>query len=67
MTWLLIVWCYQGLLITQPQARIRPVTNEKPGDRGSNVSDVTRLLIDKIPGDIGTAILYHRFCTVGGA
>ena len=56
MTWLLIVCCYQGVLITQSQARIRPMTNEKSGGRGSSVSDVTRRLIDKIPGDIGTAI-----------
>ena len=54
MTWLLRVWCYQGVLISQSEASMRPLTNEKPGLRGSRVSVVTRLLIDRIPGDIGT-------------
>ena len=54
MTWLPRVWCYQGVLISQSEAGMRPLTNEGPGLRGSSVSVVTRLLIDRIPGDIGT-------------
>ena len=44
----------KGGILANQRPELWPSTNETPDDRGSSMSGVTRLLIDRIPGEIET-------------